>query len=167
MKLVMVRHGPAADRAWCVERGKPDALRPLTTEGRRKMRAAARGLARIAPALDLVASSNLVRARETAEIVARACEVTRILALPELQPEAAPAELVAWLRTRSEGAIGLVGHEPHLGLLVGSLLADAPIAPVTFKKGQACLVEFDGQARSGRGRLAWSLAPRQLRHLGR
>lgn len=163
----MMRHGPAADRDWCTERGKPDALRPLTADGRRRTRLAARGLARIAPSLDLVATSPLLRATQTAEIVAHACGDARMLTLHELRPDTAPAALGEWLQTCREGVIAVVGHEPHLGLLVGWLLTGAPIALARFKKGQACLVEFDGRARPGGGRLSWSLTSAQLRLLAR
>lgn len=162
-----MRHGPATDRDWCTERGKPDALRPLTADGRRRTRRAARGLARVVPSLDLVATSPLLRAMQTAEIVARACGDARKLTVSELRPGTSPAALGAWLQTRRESVIALVGHEPDLGLLVGWLLTSAPIALTPFKKGQACLLEFDGRARPGGGRLSWSLTSRQLGGLAR
>jgi phosphohistidine phosphatase len=68
----VIRHAPAADRAEFAKTGKDDSERPLTDDGKTKMRRAARGLRSLVPKLDLLASSPYVRAHETAEIVADA-----------------------------------------------------------------------------------------------
>ena len=72
MHIVIVRHGIAEDREASNRAAPDDALRQLTKEGRQKMRKAAKGLKRILPALDLIATSPLMRAAQTAEILAEA-----------------------------------------------------------------------------------------------
>ncbi|MDE2038957.1 MAG: histidine phosphatase family protein [Elusimicrobia bacterium] len=71
MELLLMRHGPAGDSRRWLARGRADAERPLTETGRRKTRRAAEGLARLLPRLDLIASSPLLRARQTADALAR------------------------------------------------------------------------------------------------
>src|SRR5258706_7668086 len=66
-ELYLVRHGVAEERgdAW-----PDDAKRPLTDEGISRMRKVTRGLAELGVSLDLILTSPLVRARQTAEILA-------------------------------------------------------------------------------------------------
>jgi len=70
LRVLVVRHGVAEDPAAFAKSGRPDAARPLTKAGRRKMRQAARGLACLVPRLDRLATSPFARTVETAEIVA-------------------------------------------------------------------------------------------------
>jgi phosphohistidine phosphatase len=66
VKLLVVRHGPAGDgEAWKSE-GRDDRLRPLTPDGKKDMRQAAAGLATIIPHVDVLVTSPLVRATQTA-----------------------------------------------------------------------------------------------------
>src|SRR5438093_12133138 len=66
-ELYLVRHGLAEERG---ELWPDDSKRPLTEKGMSRMRKATRGLARLGVSLDVVLTSPLVRARQTAEIVA-------------------------------------------------------------------------------------------------
>lgn len=168
MNVLLVRHAIAEDKAEFAATGRPDSLRPLTEEGRRKMRAAAKGLAKTLPALDLLASSPLARAAQTAEILRKACPDAEPLELPALSPERDPRETLAWLKGRPRGAsVALVGHEPSLGRLAGWLMSGEETALVAFKKGGAALLEFPGDVEAGRAVLRWLLTPSQLRRLGR
>lgn len=128
------------------------------------MRRAAKGLGRVAPEVELIATSPLVRARQTAEILARRLGAP-VVETDRLSPGAEPEDFLAWLEGRRERAVALVGHEPHLGILIGWLCAGEARPLTVLKKGQACLVELEA-ARAGAGRLVWSLAPSQLRRLG-
>ena len=168
MQLLIIRHAPAGDReAWARETGEPDERRPITDAGRRKMRRAARGLHALVPSITLLGTSPLVRAAQTAELVRDACDGAEPVTVGALAPERAPAEFARWLRDvdPAEGdVIAAVGHEPHLGALVGWFLAERVHPPVVaLKKGGACLLAFDGPVGPGRGRLEWLLTPRQLR----
>ncbi|MEK6608702.1 MAG: histidine phosphatase family protein [Myxococcota bacterium] len=166
MKLLVIRHAVAEDRESFARTGEPDALRPLTIEGRRKMRAAARGLRRVAGRIDLLAASPLARAVQTAEIVRAAWGDVRTVVQPALLPGRAPAALLAWLRARRPSAtIAVVGHEPDLGRLVGYLTAGLPRPVVELRKGQACLLEFSRKPRAGGARIVWSLKSSQLRRM--
>ena len=167
MQLLVIRHGLAGQREDWERKGRSDALRPLTPGGRKRMRRVAAGLVRLVEKLDLLASSPLVRARQTAEIVKDAFGGPAIDEISALEPGEPPSAVAAWLAPRSAGAsvIALVGHEPGLGALVSWWLAGRGTF-IELRKGGACLLELDG-AEAGSARLLWSLTPRQLRRIAR
>ncbi len=166
MEVLVVRHAIAEDRAAFARAGMDDAARPLTDEGRRRFGRAARGLARLVPKIDLLATSPLARAIQTGEIVREAFGVERVVRLAELEPGADPAELLGWLRRqRPAPTIAVVGHEPHLSGFVGCALAGAPADFVELRKGSACLLDLGRVPRPGGARLRWLLTPRQLRRV--
>jgi phosphohistidine phosphatase len=167
MDLLVVRHAIAEDRETFAQSGRDDGERPLTNAGRKKMVQGVQGLTRVVPQLDVLASSPLVRARQTAEIVAEAYGGIAIEEVEALASGADAATVTAWLRdTGASGTVAVVGHEPDLSGLVCYLLAGADDAFVELKKGAACLVTFAGEPRAGGGELKWSLAPKHLRLLG-
>ena len=87
MKLLLLRHAVAEDRATFAASGKEDRLRPLTEEGRKKMRRIGDALAGLLPELALIATSPYTRARESAEILARAFPERPVLSeIAELAP---------------------------------------------------------------------------------
>jgi len=168
MNLLLVRHAPAGDREAWKAAGKDDFLRPLTPEGRRKMREAARGLRRLVDPPQAVATSPLVRAKETADILARAFDVPAADEIEALEPGQPPQALLAWLRARERQALAaVVGHEPHLGILASWLLAGRTRAFLSLRKGGACLLDLGSRPGPGRAELLWLSAPAPLRRLGR
>lgn len=165
MKLLIVRHGPAGDREEWEKTGKDDSLRPLTPKGKKEVRRAAAGLRRLVPSLDSIATSPWTRAAQTAQIVNKEYGVD-VMEVEELTSDHQPDELQPWLeRQREAGVIALVGHEPHLGLLIGYLLTGRSASLVDLKKGGAGLVELDDPAHPGSGVLEWLLTDRELRRL--
>lgn len=167
MRLLVIRHAIAVDRDEFAATGEGDALRPLTAEGRAKMRLATRGLRRIAPRLERLASSPFTRAWDTARIVAKRYGGTEIERVDALTPDQDPEGLVPWLRGGQRGGVvAVVGHEPHLTSLVSWLVSDERRAVLELKKGAACLVEMGDAPVPGRASLLWSLTPAQLRALG-
>lgn len=166
MKLLIVRHGPAGKREEWEAEGRDDRLRPLTPKGRKDVRRAAAGLVRLVPAVDLWATSPWTRAAETARIVAKVyrCEIEPV---DQLTPDHQPEDLTSWLLPhRRQESVGLVGHEPHLSLLVGYLLAGRSAGFIELKKGGACLVEMADPSKPGTGIMQWLLTDRELRRLG-
>ena len=166
MKLLIVRHGAAGSGEEWEAQGKDDRLRPLTPKGKKAVRKAADGLVHLVPALDLIATSPWTRAVQTAEILDEeyGCGMVQ---LEELTAERRPEELRPWLgEQRGKEAAGLVGHEPHLGLLAGYLLCGKSVSFVDLKKGGACLVEMEDPSKPGSGCLEWLMSDRELRQLG-
>jgi phosphohistidine phosphatase len=166
MNILLIRHGKAEDRSILSLSAKKDAARALTETGRRDMRKAAKGLRKFSPDIDLLASSPLIRARETAEVVARVFGVKDIVEQSLLAPGESGAALCEWLREQPPAAtVALVGHEPDLSRLAGLLIAGRAESLIGLKKGACALIEFDDRPVAGRGRLAWLLQPGQLRRL--
>ena len=158
MRLLLVRHGEAVERG---KEGIPDDLRPLTREGERRFRKAARGLARLGPTPDLILTSPLPRARRTAEIAARAfgrVQIRESANLASGDHEALAQELAG----HEEDLVALFGHEPHLSALLAALLGSVAPDRLAFGKGGAALVDLPGGLSKG-GQLAFFLPPKLLR----
>lgn len=163
MRLILFRHGPAGRRDG--SRWPDDALRPLSPRGESRTLAAAHGLARWEPEIHTVFTSPLVRASATARLLADALGDAELRALEALRPGGSWRQLIATLASLpAGGTVALVGHEPDLGKLVGSLVFGAPSA-LPLKKAGACAVAFDGAVAAGQGQLAWFLPPRFLRRM--
>jgi phosphohistidine phosphatase len=156
MQLLIIRHGIAED-------GTPDEERALTDKGRRRMRKIAAGLRRIVPSLEALATSPLVRARQTADIVAHQYDLK-----PEIVAELAPAaplgRLREWLAAHAHGVVAIVGHEPGLSTFASWLISARPESHLVLKKGGACLIDLNA-LEPGVGTLEWLLTPKQLRAL--
>ena len=167
MQLLVIRHAIAEDREEFAVTGQDDDLRPLTREGRRRMRRAARGLRALVPKLGVLAASPLVRADQTAEVLAGEYGGGKWESWPELSPGVHPSMLLDRLRSLhvEGGPVAVVGHEPDLGEMVSWLLSGRAGSFVELKKGAACLLEFEGPPDPERARLLWLLAPGQLRRL--
>jgi phosphohistidine phosphatase len=167
VKILIVRHGPAGDREEWERTGKDDSLRPLTPKGKKEVRKAAAGLVRLVRSLDFIATSPWTRASQTAEIVNQEYGVD-LEEVEELTSDHRPEELDPWLgRQRRREAVALVGHEPHLGLLVGHLLTGKSASIVDLKKGGACLLEMNDPSQPGTGCLEWLMTDRELRRFGK
>jgi phosphohistidine phosphatase len=160
MQLLVIRHGIAVER----NQG-PDEARPLTDKGRRRTKQVARALQRLVPRLDLLATSPLVRARETAEILARRYELSP-LTVPELSPDAQLGRLLEWLTRQQEQVVAIVGHEDGLSTFASWLISARPESHLELKKAGACLVELPGRIEPGAATLKWLATPSQLRRLG-
>lgn len=163
MKLLIIRHATA------VASGTPgieDDERPLTPRGIVRFRRAARGLARIVRRPDVLLSSPLPRAWQTAEIAARA--FGRIE--PEVEATLAAGRDVADLigalgKQRRRATIAVVGHEPMLSMLLARLVGARAGERFAFKKGGAALVDLP-EGPQAPGQLLWFVKPRILRTLG-
>jgi phosphohistidine phosphatase len=147
--------------------GKDDSLRPLTKAGKRKMKEVAAGLLEIVESLDVLAASPLVRAQQTAEIVAKAYGDIPVDTVQALSPGSDPSGLVDWLGEHASAElVAVVGHEPHLGMLVTWLMTEARESRVAVSKGGAALLEFSSRVTAGSATLQWLLTGSQLRRIG-
>jgi phosphohistidine phosphatase len=163
MRVAVVRHAIAEDRESFAASGQPDELRPLTSRGRKKMYRAAQGLHALLPEVDLIATSPLLRAVATAEIVAAYYDASPIVQVPELAPGRSPRGVLGWMQANpSRDVIALVGHQPELGLLVGWLLCGREHPFLELKKGAVCLLEFPEIVEPGHARLLWAMKSSQL-----
>ncbi len=121
MRLFIVRHAEAAP-------GDSDELRPLTPAGRDAARALGTRLADRRP--DAVVSSPLLRARETAGLIAQACGL-EAEADERLSPGATAETLREAVAGRGDTVVA-VGHQPDCSEILLALSGrEAPFAPAT------------------------------------
>ena len=158
-ELYFIRHGLAEERG---EAWPDDMKRPLTDEGMSRMRKAARGLARLGVSVDVVLTSPLVRARQTAEIVAAGLDPRPSLVnVDSLSPDGTYAAVIADLEKYvRKSRIALVGHEPMMGELAARLIGSRH--PMEFKKGAVCRIDVEDLPPAGPGDLRWLLTPKIL-----
>lgn len=161
MRLLIIRHAVA------VPRGAPDMEddeRPLTAKGRKRFRTSARGLAAVLERPDALLSSPLPRARQTADIAAKAWGKVSVTETPALAGGTFENLAVALAAYGPKDTVAVVGHEPDLSELLARLLGTPHADRLTFRKGGAALVNVPGPLQEG-GTLVWFVTPRLLRAL--
>lgn len=156
--LWLVRHAPAEEAA------DDDAGRALSERGRRRFERATLGLDALGVEFDHLLTSPLVRARQTAALLAGHSRAEpRVLEALATAPD---AELLAAIAACAGTSVALVGHEPWLSQLLSWLVVGTRDASpgLAFKKGG--LAWLAGEPVPGGMRLRAVLPPRVLRALG-
>lgn len=161
-EIYIVRHAIAAERG---ADSPDDSKRPLTERGVNRFKEAVKGLRRLDVTLDEIFTSPLVRARQTAELLAAGLDgKPPVKVLDALAPGHAPASvLTALARAAKRRRIALVGHEPDLGELAAHLIGAG--RALAFKKGGACRIDVGNLASKRAGTLVWFLPPHVLRNV--
>jgi phosphohistidine phosphatase len=166
MELLVIRHGDAMDKEEFAKTGKSDDLRPLTSAGMEELKEIARALRELVKKIDLLVTSPLVRAVQTAEIVGAAYDIPVSKTTAVLSPDSEVEEFEKWCKDLEDvKRIAVVGHEPHLTALVSWLLTGDEEASIELKKGGMCLLEFDSGIKGGEGILNWLMTPGQLKRI--
>ncbi len=164
MDVLLIRHAPAEEREIFALTGQPDELRPLTPRGIERMQLAARGLMTLALPVERLIASPLVRAQQTAEILAPTLEIRQFETEALLSPDVPASLLIDWLRKQPRvDGMALIGHEPSLSQLVETLIYGAANGNMPLKKGGAALIRFSDGIAAGQGQLIWFLSPGILR----
>ncbi len=164
-ELYIMRHGSA------VTRGSAgfadDSKRPLTPEGKEKMKKIAQGLLRMGFDVDWIVSSPLVRSVETAEILVDALGGRVPLDFSDaLAPGGSTEELIRFLaKHHNRKRVLVVGHEPDLSTMAARLIGAGRHANLGFKKGGCCLITFSEFPPKSPGQLVWWLTPRLMRKM--
>ncbi|MGH9148199.1 MAG: phosphohistidine phosphatase SixA [Vicinamibacterales bacterium] len=163
-ELYLIRHGVAAERgdAW-----PDDNKRPLTDDGVKRLRKIARGLIEIGVGFEVILTSPLVRAKQTAELIASELKPDPPITVTDaLSPGASYASVLDELGKHSRRRrIALVGHEPGMGALAARLMGSRQA--LEFKKGGIARIDVAALPPTGAGNLAWFLPPKLLRKLGK
>lgn len=159
--IYLLRHAEAEKNDYF--HGK-DAERRLTSGGKHQLRAAAHGMKKLGVNPEIVLSSPLARARETAEIVAEELKVAApVMECLTLAPGHHPSELIRYLERHQDfHSILLVGHEPNMGHLLSTLVDRTGHSHIIFEKAGLGLIEVEGALHPGKGVLHWLLTPEQL-----
>jgi phosphohistidine phosphatase len=135
------------------------------------MREIAKGLSKLGVEVDLLLSSPLVRAVETAEIVAASVGVNKkeIKQTDNLAPGSSNEQLFGEIKSYPGAeSVALVGHQPDLGIIVSRIIqgSDSCLS-IQLKKGSICCININETVPTLRGDMVWLLTPRQLRQLAK
>jgi phosphohistidine phosphatase len=162
LELYLIRHGVAAERG---EDYPDDSKRPLTNVGISRLRKEAKALDTMEVGFDHIITSPLVRTRQTADVFAETLKSKPSISQSDaLAPAGTPVAVIQELvKHAKKGRIALVGHEPNIGELAARLIGAR--APLEFKKGAICRIDFEVLPPKGTGQLRWFVTPRMLREL--
>ena len=160
MLVYFLRHASAGQKKL-----KPaaDEKRPLDKDGIEQCQYVGRALAALDVHVDLIVSSPLKRATQTASLVANELAYDNKIELsPALRPEATYPQFRDLLTKSSRhDAIMVVGHNPNLSEFFGRVIGGGSRASLDLKKGAVARVEVD----HNRGTLNWCLTPKLIRTL--
>jgi phosphohistidine phosphatase len=161
-ELYLVRHAIAAERG---SEWPDDARRPLTERGLNRFLEAVKGLRRLDVTIDEIFTSPLVRAKQTAELLAEGVDGRPpVKVLDALSPGHTSSSVMTQLaRVAKRRRIALVGHEPELGELAAHLIGAGRALP--FKKGGICRIDVGSLTTKRAASLIWFIPPNVLRQL--
>lgn len=150
MKLYFIRHAEAGEKT-----ATDDAIRDLTEKGRISFRKTAAWFARKKFPVDLILTSPLIRAVQTADILAEAIAFKGPLQVEtELAPGFSRESLTRLLeRHATASEIVLVGHQPDFGYTVANLLSLE--VPLPLKKGEIITVKLKTSENITTAKFCW------------
>lgn len=166
MRIVLFRHGLAVDRDEAQKKKIDDAMRPLVEKGKIKSLKVAKLLKAYEPRFDLLVSSPLLRAQQTADVVSRVLTYGRYAESFELAPETPPHAFARWLQSEASqcSSVLVVGHEPQLSSFASWCLAGTDDSFIDLKKsGVICLNLESAEAVGPKcAELKWMIHPKLL-----
>jgi phosphohistidine phosphatase len=162
MILYIIRH------AWAEEQGDSagadDCQRPLTPEGQERFARIVKALAQRGFAPQLVATSPLLRCRQTADLVAKYVPGRpKVIERNDLAPGSDLSGILRWTGTLANDLeeVAWVGHAPDVGHLVAALIGDEESC-IRFAKGAIAAIRFPGPPGIGEGELYWLVTAKVL-----
>lgn len=161
MFIYLVRH------AWAGQHGDPnyadDSLRPLTEKGVKRFRRVTKKLVKRGFAPQKIASSPLVRAKQTADILSERCPGNpAVTVVDDLKPGGQLGPLLEWTRAQPGADVAWVGHAPDIDSLAADLIG-AGNAQIGLEKGAVAAIRFGEQIAAGAGELVWMATAELLR----
>jgi phosphohistidine phosphatase len=161
MDIYIIRHADAlplgAGGIQC------DEDRPLSETGKKQAALVANALKKHGVALDLIVTSPLIRAAQTAAPLRSAFGLSeqQVETRDELAPGGRPKKLARYLNGLSANSVALVGHQPDLSMYAGWLIGEKGVS-LQFAKAGMALVRAEGSAAKGSGVLMWLVTPEWL-----
>jgi phosphohistidine phosphatase len=168
VELYLLRHGEAGKR---VPVAAKDTGRTLTAAGRQEIEEVGKAMAKLGYRFDVLASSPLKRAKETATIVNEAMDrKSQVEEWPELSPEGNRGAFYRRLGKLKPGSKVLcVGHEPYLTTAMGEIVGRGGEGSAGFrislKKGGLAKILVTGFNPRISGEMRWLLTPKQVRRM--
>jgi phosphohistidine phosphatase len=165
MELFILRHGEAGQRS----SEASDRIRPLTSAGKVEILEIAKALKIIGLKFDLVVTSPLKRAYDTAMIVSDVFNIgNRVQVWNELAPEGQRTEVYRKIsQLREEYVVLIVGHQPLLGEMANDMIHKGKSSPcnLLLKKGGILRITLLTKSNVPRGELRWLITPRILKNI--
>ena len=158
MELLIIRHGEAVP----VDKQKirKDADRTLTAKGRKNTAQTAKILNKMGCEPQLILTSPLVRARQTAEVLSKHLQnKAKIKESDLLKPSTPPDQILKELNDAREQSIIITGHCPVLDHLASLLISSNKDVKIQLKKSSICAISFENKIIPGQGTLEWLLQP--------
>jgi len=152
MQLYFLRHGEADWPGWT----KSDDERPLTDFGKKEAGQVAKFLKRLKVKPDLIVTSPLPRASQTAEVAAQQLKA-KLRQDEALEPGFGISQLRTLLKRHGSKVLMLVGHEPDFTSVISALTG----ASLKLSKAGVALVDIDPETE--KGRLLWLFPPKFAR----
>jgi phosphohistidine phosphatase len=164
MDLYIIRHGKAEEKTASVT---SDSGRKLTENGIREIEMISKSLKALDVQIDYLISSPLNRAKQTADIISKDLlkRKKQFLIWDELKPEIPIEQTKKKIHTLNFSSIMLVGHEPHLSSLIGSIISDSTKTEISLKKGGFAHIELFSNSSPLHGVLKSLLTPKQMKKL--
>jgi phosphohistidine phosphatase len=168
MDVYFLRHGEAGKR---VPMAAKDLERALTAAGKEEVEEVGEAMRELDFTFDIVASSPLRRAKDTASIVNRALKRKEAVEeWPELSPEGSRADFYRRMSKLKPGsAVLCVGHEPYLTTAIGEIAGrgggGSGGIKIVLKKGGLAKMTVMGFSPRITGELRWLLTPKQIRNM--
>ena len=162
MDLYIIRHAQAGhygDPQW-----PDDSERPLTAAGKKRFARMVEQLASQGFAPEIIATSPMVRCRQTAELVAASTPGDpEVVPLDALLPGSNLEALIEWTTARLDDGreIAWVGHAPDVSRLVAELIGEGD-TEIRFAKGAIAAIRFHGPPEIARGELRWLVTAKTL-----
>ena len=167
MKLILFRHGLAMDREVSAAKKLDDTLRPLTKKGVEKTLKMAHHLNELLLGdVQVLVSSPLIRAQQTAEVIAGVIQCERYLESTELVPSAPPQAFANWLKSHAPNATSViaVGHEPQLSVFASWILSGLTDSFFDLKKSGVIILDLESFDQVGprAAQLQLTLSPKSI-----
>ncbi len=153
MLLYIIRHAWAGERD--TDQWPDDTQRPLTDEGRKRFNKFLKRLTDVRFAPSIIASSPLLRCKQTAEIIAKRFPSTpNIVQLDALAPGSNLEAMIQWTAELDNDEVAWVGHDPDVRHLVAQLIG-GDSANIRIRKGAVAAIRFEEGIGLGKGELQW------------
>ncbi len=162
-ELYIIRHGIAVEQGQC----PTDAERPLTEVGIKKTQKVAQRLAELGVKFDLIQTSPLVRAQQTAQILLDQGLGSHLIESVHLAPSGELQAWIAWLaewrKPSTQQTLAIVGHQPNLGDWAEQLIWGQVSGSLVVKKAGVLGLNLpEGGSPLGRSNLFWLTPPKLL-----
>ncbi len=166
MELFILRHGEAGQRTSSIP---GDKKRALTSSGKSEIEEIAKALKILGLKFDLIATSPLKRAYDTAAIVADIFDISKkVQVWNDLSPESNRTEVFHKIsQLKEEDVVLIVGHQPMLGEIVNDMIHKGKSSPsnLLLKKGGIVRIRVQNKSNIPKGELRWVITPRILKNI--